>query len=151
MPTSPNVGNYGFPFKHIPDISAEAAREIRRNFEAVFNRPNADLFDAVIDPILTTSDVANHIYPNLTTLLAAESWLPGRLFNVGVRQRFDIAIIEPNSPLDMSTKGNLALFGLANIIPTASLKPWNWAQLGTTATQQVFYYNLTIGPSSSGT
>lgn len=35
MTATPNSSPFRFPFKHIPDISSEASRQIRRNFEAI--------------------------------------------------------------------------------------------------------------------
>lgn len=142
MPTSPNVGHYPFPFKHIPDVSAAAAREIRRNFEAVFNLQAASEFDAIIDPTLTASNPSLHFYKNLTELAANETWDTDHTFHVGVKAHHNVPIVEPGSAVDISTRGDLVLFGLGG--PRNSGATWNLL-ITTSAAQTVFYHNLGLG------
>lgn len=144
MPASPNVGNYPFPFKHIPDISAEASRQIRRNFEAVFNQPTGSQFDAIIDPLLTQSSHATHQYKNLTDLVASESWPTTHTFRVGVKNQADVTIQDGGS-VSITSNGDLVLFGLGEPMQDATHVGWTWSTIFANAGQQVYYYNLSIG------
>lgn len=72
-------------------------------------------YDATIDPIATT-DPANHLYPNLGTLVANETLSTDRVFRVAVISRNGItsgnritesgSTITLNGPLVMEAKGN---------------------------------------------
>lgn len=116
MPASPNVGNYRFPFKHIPDISPEAARQIRRNFESLSNLGGIAIFEAVIDPTLAAAEPTIHAYPNLTTLLATEVWPATHVFVIGVRPALTTSIKEPAS-VTLVPPGPLALVAMAQTGP----------------------------------
>lgn len=147
MPASPNVGNYPFPFKHIPDISAEASRRIRRNFEALLNIPSNSQFDAIIDPTLVSSNAQNHRYKNLGDLIASESWSVTHTFKVGVKTQANIAITETYAvgATDIRGRGDLALFGLGQPVVDGSHACWQWQTLQCDTAQQIYYYNLSLG------
>lgn len=138
------------PFTQFPGLDQDSARRIWRDFEEIARTTGISLFDAIIDPSLSVSDPSTHQYKNLTDLIAHETWSTSYTFIVGVKQRNNPQIIEPTSPIDISAKGDLALFGLGPVIPDASHKGWDWATLTCAATQQVTYYNLAFEPTSSG-
>lgn len=144
----------GVPFPYIDGLSKEEQRRLERDFEHLREMiPDVapTIFDALIDPALTASDPSAHSYVNLTELIAAEDWDADYMFNVGVRQRNSPQISEPTSPLDISAKGNLSLFGLGPSVPDSTHNGWDWATLTCSATQQVFYYYLVFEPTSFGT
>lgn len=151
MPQHTPVGKQ-IPFPYITGLDPHQQQEIYRDFEAVLSQivSAPTVFDAVIDPILTASDPAKHQYVNLTELVANETWAAGTMFSVGVHQRGTPQIIEPSSPLNIAGLGDLSLFGIGPTTPDATHKGWDWAKLTCAVGQQVFYYNLVIEPTSSG-
>ncbi len=68
--------------------------EIERWFDET-GSGGATLYDAIIDPALTAADTTAREYPNLTTLLANESWTTTYMFAVGVRFRPGTEVVEP--------------------------------------------------------
>lgn len=135
-----------FPYRKFPSLPKEAQQQIWRDLEYLASHIHGSpsVFDAIIDPSLSASDASEHQYVNLTELIASETWDEHSMFNVGVRQRFDIAIIEPAETLDIRGVGDLSLFGVGNVQHDGDHLDWVWAQLQCNLTQQVFYYNLAI-------
>ena len=141
------------PYAFITGLNPVAQREIERDFLAVTDQISGgpDFFDAIIDPEATVADPILHLYKNLTDLVANEVWAPHRMFNVGVKQRGLVQIIEPTSPLSIITLGDLSLWGLGPVTPLdATHLGWDWAVLTCASTQQVFYYNLVFEPTTGG-
>lgn len=140
------------PFRYITGLPHQAQLEIERDFFEVVDQLGASQpseFDAIIDPTLTASDATTHQYVNLTDLVANEAWAANYLFNVGVRQRGSTRITEPVSPLDLTTHGDLSLFGIGDFQTDVNHLAWSWATLSCNAGQQVFLYNLAIDFSTA--
>jgi hypothetical protein len=151
MANGPYVASLKLPFSQFPGIDPEAARRIWRDFEAVSAALMAvpSIWDAIIDPTLTSSIPSLHQYVNLTELLANETWLTTHTFKVGVKQQRGISISEPATVgLSLSGRGDLALFGLGEPLQDSTHVGWAWQTCGGDAGQQVYLHNLSIGVGS---
>lgn len=145
---APNIPSGG----HYNDLPAEAQRKILRDFQALAAaiREVPTIFDATIDPDFVRSDPSEHQYINLTELIANESWATHTIFNVGVVQRATNRIIEPNPSLDITAKGDLALFSIAPFIFDINHLAWEWATLAGSTGQQVFLTGLSMDTFGDG-
>lgn len=139
------------PFTSFPGLPHEDARRIWRDFDELVRNltPAPTVFDAIIDPSLTTSNSATHQYKNLTELVANESWGSTKTFNVGVKQHVGIAITEPGS-VTLTSTGDLRLFGLGqsywqDLSPDPGHIAWRIIGIAAAAsTQSIYFSNLAI-------
>lgn len=142
QPVIPSGGFYN-------GLPPEAQRKILRDFQSLAAAiiPSPTMFDAIIDPAIITSSPSTHQYINLTELVAHESWSAGTLFNIGVMERGHIGIVEAlgSGSLDVSSKGDIALFGLSDFTGgIGSRTAWDWCPLNMAVGQQLFLHNLSF-------
>lgn len=139
------------PYPFIADLPKTSQEQIWKDFEFLIRSlpSSPTIFDAIIDASLPASNTRTHQYVNLTELLAAETWDPGTTFNVGVRQdSVSPRISEPTSPISMTGKGDLSLFGLTQFESNVN-NGWDWAAVTMDSTQQIYIENLTIRPGKT--
>lgn len=133
MPAS--LPSIRIPFSTIADLPPTAQYQIRRDFEEIVRQisPAGSIFDAIIDSELSASNSANHLYKNLTDLVANETWDVNKRFNVGVKQG-QTAITEP-AGVSLGGK-KIALFGIGSDDFDPSVA-WQWKGVGGAGMQLV--------------
>lgn len=86
---------YEIPFPYLQGLDVTTARLLEENFRYVLDLiahapTTATVFDAIIDPALSVSVPATHLYKNLTDLVANEvpaGIITGAAFNIGLVPR----------------------------------------------------------------
>lgn len=114
-----SIPSLKLPFSNIAGLPVEAQRQIRRNFEEVAKNlqpSSSNLFNAIIDPTLASSNAAAHQYKNLSDLLSSETWTLATTFCVAVIMRPGSTITETST---LSLPGNLSMMALGMGAPSA--------------------------------
>lgn len=144
------------PYQYIAGLPREAQFQIWRDFQVLIAGMGggSSVYDAIIDPGATApADAANHIYINLTNLVAHETLTAGRTFTVGVIPRNDETVTETGT---ITLSGPLAILalgmtnsGVGNPFGVGSRVKWDLAGNTINTTYSVFFQGLAIYNSGS--
>ena len=113
---------YSVPFPYLQGIDVATARQLEENFRYVLSLIGnvTNFFDAVIDPT-ATADIASHVYPNLTTLLAAPTGTTLLFANTGREQLYvsagavsETVTVDVGALVDGQTVANFTTVNLTN-------------------------------------
>jgi hypothetical protein len=151
---------FRIPFTQFPGLPLEDSRRIRRDFEEILRSlsgASASVYDAIIDPLLTTSAPTAHLYKNFTDLVAGENaravaiGASNGVFNVGLAPRGSGFIVNEPGNVDIRTWGPVILSSIGSTPAAIVAVPANtffWNPFGIQCTNPVLVRGVNF-PSTS--